>query len=352
MTTTDLLRDSVGSALATHCTPELVRIGATEWERLLWNVLRDIGVPWLGISESCGGVGGAPSDVVAVLQLMGRHCAPLYPAEMALMAARVLELAGIRVPDEGPLIMAFDLEGGRLQGRLEGADLRVSGSALRVAWGRSAAAFVVLCEVSESHAVAVLPSSECEIAPGENLAREPRDNITFHHLRVPAGLWALSSIPPQELLAIGAAIRCVAISGAMRRIQELTITHAKNRVQFGKPIATFQEVRRHIAILCGSVVLADTCAQLAARSLENGDRVAAGIAKLVASEACSTGAQAAHQVLGAIGMTREHELHLLTTRLWSWREEYGSEHYWSKVLGRETMVDPAHRMWRSIVPIH
>ena len=43
-----------------------------------------------------------------------------------------------------------------------------------------------------------------------------------------------------------------------------------------------------------------------------------------------------HQVLGAMGFTREHDLHLLTTRLMSWRREFGGARDWSGVLARAT----------------
>ena len=45
------------------------------------------------------------------------------------------------------------------------------------------------------------------------------------------------------------------------------------------------------------------------------------------------GAAIAHQVLAAMGITEEHSLHHLTRRLWSWREEGGTERFWSARLG-------------------
>ena len=42
-------------------------------------------------------------------------------------------------------------------------------------------------------------------------------------------------------------------------------------------------------------------------------------------EAAGIGAAIAHQMHGAIGFTQEHQLHYLTRRLWSWRDEFGNE---------------------------
>jgi acyl-CoA dehydrogenase len=69
-------------------------------------------------------------------------------------------------------------------------------------------------------------------------------------------------------------------------------------------------------------------------------------AKVVASEAATTASRAAHQVHGAIGMTKEYELGQLTRRLWSWRQEFGSEQHWSRELARE--LGGADAMWPRI----
>ena len=44
-------------------------------------------------------------------------------------------------------------------------------------------------------------------------------------------------------------------------------------------------------------------------------------------------AENAHQVIAAMGFTREHALHRCTRRLWSWRDECGNEAFWNAKLG-------------------
>jgi alkylation response protein AidB-like acyl-CoA dehydrogenase len=56
-------------------------------------------------------------------------------------------------------------------------------------------------------------------------------------------------------------------------------------------------------------------------------------AKVRCGEAAGRGAEIAHQVHGAIGFTDEHVLHHFTLRLWSWRDEFGTEEEWASVLG-------------------
>jgi acyl-CoA dehydrogenase len=55
-------------------------------------------------------------------------------------------------------------------------------------------------------------------------------------------------------------------------------------------------------------------------------------------------AEIAHQMHGAIGFTHEHSLHRLTRRLWAWRDEFGTESWWSLEPGREVAAE-ADALW-------
>src|SRR5205085_10230657 len=68
-------------------------------------------------------------------------------------------------------------------------------------------------------------------------------------------------------------------------------------------------------------------------------------AKLLASQAALSATRAAHQVHGAIGMTREYRLHHFSRRLWAWRSEYGDGQYWSRRLGRAVAEAGADRLF-------
>jgi acyl-CoA dehydrogenase len=53
-------------------------------------------------------------------------------------------------------------------------------------------------------------------------------------------------------------------------------------------------------------------------------------------------------VHGAIGVTREHDLHLATRRLWAWRDEWGSEADWARRLGALALGAGPQATWELI----
>jgi len=56
-------------------------------------------------------------------------------------------------------------------------------------------------------------------------------------------------------------------------------------------------------------------------------------------------------VHGAIGFTQEHKLHHLTRRLWSWRDEAGSELVWSRVLATGLLADGPDELWPALTRV-
>ncbi|MBV9315450.1 MAG: hypothetical protein JO100_17350 [Pseudonocardia sp.] len=73
--------------------------------------------------------------------------------------------------------------------------------------------------------------------------------------------------------------------------------------------------------------------------------VAVAVAKARTGEAAGVVARVAHQVHGAIGFTLEHDLRLVTTRLWAWREEDGSDAYWNAFVGRQALAAGVDGLW-------
>jgi acyl-CoA dehydrogenase len=122
-------------------------------------------------------------------------------------------------------------------------------------------------------------------------------------------------------------------------------------VQFGRPIAKQQAVQHALAEAAAEVeamrAVADAAVGVCAQGgfLGDGALAAVAAAKAQAGASAEVVARLAHQVHGAIGTTQEHPLHRVTLRLWSWRDEFGSERHWQQELGDLALAaDP----WRLV----
>jgi alkylation response protein AidB-like acyl-CoA dehydrogenase len=125
----------------------------------------------------------------------------------------------------------------------------------------------------------------------------------------------------------------------------------KPAVQFGRPIAKFQAIQQQLALLAEQAAAASVAVESAASAVaaaRPSASLAIAAAKIRAGEAAGKVAEIAHQVHGAIGFTHEHSLHRLTRRLWSWRDEFGTESQWSLDLGKEVMAAGADALWPTI----
>jgi alkylation response protein AidB-like acyl-CoA dehydrogenase len=94
--------------------------------------------------------------------------------------------------------------------------------------------------------------------------------------------------------------------GASRAMLALARQHALDRVQFGRPIASFQAIRHRLAETLVAIEGAE--ATLSLPGVDNPDLTAL-LAKAAAGKAALTAAKHCQQVLGGIGFTEEHDLH-------------------------------------------
>ena len=134
----------------------------------------------------------------------------------------------------------------------------------------------------------------------------------------------------RPLLAVLAAIE---MAGLGERLLEMSVEHANQRSQFGKPIGRFQAVQQQLAVMAEQVVLVRIAAQGACRHGLDVPEPAAAVAKSVASKAAPVVAGIAHAVHGAVGITAEFPLHRFTARLHALRMAHGAESYWNARLG-------------------
>jgi acyl-CoA dehydrogenase len=297
--------------------------------------LSDAGLMALALPEPDGG--GWLAAAAAVVRLSGELAIAGGYADSALVGGPLLSAAGLDV-GEGWLT-ASEAVG---EVRRDGDRLRVDVGADRVAWASSADHLVLVLRDGDEELVARVAAADATITPGRNLAGESRDVV---QVSAPIGAsdWALLSGASAELRARGALARAAAMAGAAAGALAYTVTYAGERVQFGRPIARFQVVQHFVAELAVEVeaMSAATAAAVDVCALDgfgtDRARFAVAVAKAQTSASAGVVARIAHQVHGAIGTTQEHPLHHTTTRLWSWREEFGGEPGWQAELGQAAL---------------
>ena len=341
-----LLRETADRVFQEHCGTGVSRAAdGGAWPAAAWAAVAEAGLHRALLPEDAGGYGVAVTDALSLLRVAAEHAVPLPLAE-TMMAHFLLAGGGLTAP-EGPLTVAPVVAGEFLTLTREGSGFRVRGAVSRIPWGRDAEAAAVLAMLDGQPWVALVPRSAWTCEQAQNVAREPRDRLTIDGFAVCA---ASSPHDAEALRAVGAAMRAQQIAGALTRITAMTVQYAQDRVQFGRPIGKFQAVQQNAAVLAGQTAAAVAAADLAAEAVSDGVKILPiAAAKSRCGEAASIGAGIAHQVHGAIGFTFEHNLQFLTRRLWSWRDEFGNEASWNRLVGRHMAAAGGERLWAEIV---
>lgn len=350
MSDADLVGQLATDVFERHCSAEVVASAEGGWSADLWKALAETGLTRVGIDEQHGGSGGI-AEVAAVLRAAGRYAAPVPLAESTLIAGALAAEAGLDLPD-GPVTLAPPATA-KVEVERSGTSWIIRGSATRVPWARESAAIVVATMIGEAHFIGVVPEGRCRIERGLNLAREPRDTVHFDAIDIGgAGIETQVRRGPTVRAALARAIQ---MAGALERIRDLTIEYAKVRQQFGRSISQFQAVQHQLAVLAGEAaaaaaavdraVLAVAAAPGSLGEAVNSCSAEVAAAKVRAGAAASEGSRIAHQLHGAIGVTYEHQLHHFTSRLWSWRDEFGGERQWAARLGRAVAKQGGAGYW-------
>jgi len=313
----------------------------------LYAVLRRDGWTTAGIPESGGGSGGGLAEAAEVTAALAGAGASLPVADTAIVASCLLAAGQLRLPRTARCVVpAWSQDAVVSAGR-------VSAYLSRVPWASWASHVLLACPAGpDQAAVALLETGGAAISRGDNLAGEPRDDIRLTD--VPAA--AIVTVDrrysdvAEQVLAAGALARSIQIAAAARQVLDMTARYCTERVQFGEPIAARQAVQQQLAELAAETAAAGAAAALALAAATGtaGSMTSAvteiAIAKARTSQAAGVIARIAHQLHGAIGVTGEHPLPRYSRALWSWREEYGTQAYWSGLLA-DRLAGQAADLW-------
>ncbi len=292
MTSTEerqMLRETVAALTDKHASPAAVRAAMESdhgYDASLWSMLcEQVGVAALVVPEELGGAGGELADAAAVLEELGRGLVPTpllgtTLAELGLLAADEPDTDALEQLAAGESVGAVVFDPGYV----------VNGDIADVVVGVDSGSLTRWSEVT-AEAVTTMD-------PTRRLARVSAGSTTA--IGTDPGLADTAAI----LLAaeqIGAATRCL----------ELTVDYTKERVQFGRPIGSFQALKHRMADL---YVAVQSARAVVDDAIAAPSPTSAALARLAATEAFTKVAGEAIQLHGGIAITWEHDIQLYFKR--------------------------------------
>ncbi|MDP9075053.1 MAG: acyl-CoA/acyl-ACP dehydrogenase [Actinomycetota bacterium] len=332
----------------------------TGFDPAVWSQMAvQLGLQGLAIPERFGGSGFSTVEQVVVFEEMGRAllCAP-YFSTVALAANALLAAGDDRASEEllpgiaaGRTIATLALTEGSGRWDEDGITLtatqvgsggyQLDGVKTFVVDGLQADLLLVAARSQGGVSLLAVHGG----APG--LVRTPL--ATMDQTRKQARL-AFSAVPARLIGVEGGAwpglakaldLAAVALAaeqvGGAQRVLEMSVDYAKVRVQFGRPIGSFQAIKHKCADMLQAVESAKSAAYYAGwASADDPDEfaVTACLAKAYCSEAYFKAAADNIQIHGGIGFTWEHPAHLYFRRAKSSEVMLGDPAYHRELLAQ------------------
>lgn len=326
-----LLQESVGRYLDRDASLERIKRFVLDDEKRaadVWTGLSDLGLPGMLIAEEHGGIGLSFLDAALVAETLGSRVAPTPFIATVVMAPIAIQLAGSkeqqtrwlpRLADGSVVAGAAVAEAVSAR---EGAGVEFDGSKLH---GRSL--FVLDFEadvylVADNRRALYLVEAE---APG--LSRQPLATIDGTRRvgelvfeKVAAELLPGSNDPAvcTRIIDAGRIMLAADTLGAAQTMLTRAVDYSKQRVQFGRPIGSFQAVKHMCAEMAAEL---EPCrammwyAAYAFDAIADESRLTACHTKAHVSEVGTFVARTATEVHGGIGFTDELGLHLWFKRI-------------------------------------
>ncbi len=338
-----ILREQTDRLLAEHATREaLAAADGGAWPAALWEVVSKAGLPLAMVAEEKGGAGLAPAAALALLRRAGYHALPLPLGET--MLANALWVAAGGEPIAGPATLAPTMPGAAIEMTGTGGKTALHGRLAGIPWGERATLIALVRDADGGQHLALLPPPATAPSPLRNLAGEPRPTLILDG--AVADIRPAPPLAKSGMCALGAALRAQQMVGAMEHALDHALAYANERQQFGRPIGKFQAVQHMLAEAAGHFAAATAAADGVLAAFGEDDMLlAVAMAKARIGEAAGKVAEITHQVHGAMGFTQEHTLHFLTRRLWSWRDEFGNEAEWQRLIGRHVLDAGGAALW-------
>ncbi len=332
---------------------------AEGYDTAVWTQMgSQLGLQGLAIPEEYGGSGYSQIELGIVFEEMGRSLlAAPYFSTVALAANAILAsgddsakkelLPGI-ASGETIATLAFTEENGRwdeagitVGATKSGDGYTISGTKSFVIDGHTAALLIVAARTDggvslfavEGAATGVTRTPLQTMDTTRKQAKVTFENTPARLIGTEGGGWQTLT-KTLDLAAVALANEQV---GGAQKVLEMSVEYAKVRVQFGRPIGSFQAIKHKCADMLLEVESAKSAAYYAAwAAAEDNDELptVASLAKAYCSEAYFHAAAENIQIHGGIGFTWEHDAHLYFKRAKSSELFLGDPSYHRELLAQ------------------
>lgn len=335
----DATRSLLTSKASMDATRRLID-STTGFDTALWQHGVGLGWPALAIPESDGGLGQQCVELALVAVEQGRSLVstPFIPT---VVVADAVDRSGLEERSkvlqslaEGSAVASWafaelgqpwSAAGIRTRAhRIESGGFVLNGAKASVQDADSAQYLLVDALLDDQPARFLMPTDArgLRIEPQHTLdVTRSYCDVTFDEVPVAAdalcdsGPTADSSIVRSTQLS--AVLVCAELIGIGQRLQDMTVDYVKERVQFGRPVGSFQAVKHKCANMRIWVQASTAATFYAAMALDSDRHDAAravSVAKAYVSEGLGKVAGEALQLHAGIGFTWEHDLHLYLRR--------------------------------------
>jgi alkylation response protein AidB-like acyl-CoA dehydrogenase len=321
------LRDTARELLADLAAPARVRAFSetdAAYDPHLWAAIAEQGWLHVDASEAAGGLGFGTVEVAVLLETLGGHAAPV-PYRSTMLATALLEAAeaggAAALRDEALVAcVAWSRRPDAVRATSAGGAWTLTGrpDPTLDAPAASLALVVALDDADQPGVFAVdLGPDGAMAAPDAEPAMDITRRLGWLRFDATPARRVGGADVVESLVDRGALYTSAEMLGGAQRVLDLSVAYAKDRVQFGKPIGSFQAVKHRCADMLVDVEGMRSSTYWAAWAIGADDpdaSVAASTAKVWGSDASKRVMASSLQVHGGIGFTWEHDLHFFLKR--------------------------------------
>jgi acyl-CoA dehydrogenase len=312
-----MFAEAIEAILQDQCTPNVVRrIENGHSPAALWRTIENAGFFDLLTAEERGGAQLSLPELFPILSCLGRFAVPM-PLGQSIVARALL---GSEVSAPGGMLT------------LATASYRDADGTLHcplTPHGMQAGA-VIACDGDTVLLLSAVSAKREASGVSRNFAATLSWTDDTGAVRLP--------VEATTLHAFAAALHAALLGGAMVRVFEITLQYCNDREQFGQSLGKFQAIQHQLAVMAEHTMASIVAAESAFRTdMTTPSLLPAAMAKSRTSEAAVVVSSISHALHGAIGVTEEYDLQLLTRRLHEWRMAHGSEAYWNPIVGRAVL---------------